>query len=176
MRYAALPLAVAALIATTECRADEVPPSGDAAIVAGAATIVLPLSVGSLFVAQGDTLHVRNAGVAIMEGGLVLAPFVAHAAVGEYRRGLAFSAVPATFAVGTATLLMFVPDTIDGGKLHIQYIFAATFIGAFLGSTIGIVDALLVGDRARDRSRAPRLSIAPIVSHGLVGISLGGTL
>ena len=51
MRYAALPLAVAALIVTTECRADDVPPSGDAAMVAGAATIVLPLSVGSLFVA-----------------------------------------------------------------------------------------------------------------------------
>ncbi len=176
MRFTALPLVTAALFVTMECRADDVAPSGDTALIAGATTIVLPLAVGSTFIAQGDTLHIRNLGVGIIEGGLVLAPFVAHAAVGEYRRGLAFSAIPATFAVGTATLLSFVPDTIDGGKLHIQYIFAATLIGAFLGATIGVVDAMLVGDRAADRARAPRLSLAPMISQHQVGIALGGSL
>ena len=176
MRFAVLPLTVAALLVTMRCRADESPPSGDTALMAGAATIVLPLAVGSTFVAQGDTLHVRNLGVGIAESGLVLAPFVAHAAVGEYRRGLAFSAVPATFAAGMTTLLLFVPDTIDGGKLHIQYIFAATLIGSFLGATIGVVDAILVGDRAAARPRVPRLALAPMVTQHHVGIALGGTL
>jgi hypothetical protein len=179
MRLLALPLVVAAVLATIECRADESPPpSTEAALLAGAASMVLPLAVGSTLVGQGDDLHVRNLGVGVAEGGLVLAPFIAHAVVGEPRRGLFFSAVPAAFALGTTALLLVVPDTIDGGALRIQYTFAALFIGASLGATIGVVDSLFADGRARDRAKsaAPKLTLFPTVVRGQFGFAVGGAL
>lgn len=185
MRLAVTPLVATASLCTslhaTPCRADE--PRSDVALLAGAATMTLPLVAGSTLIAQGDDLHVRNLGVGVAEGGLVLAPLVTHAVLGETRRGLAFAAVPAAFATGTATLLLFVPNTIDGGKLHIQYTFAALFIGSFLGATIGVVDGLYAGgravDRARDRTAAgdrTKLTVFPTFARDHVGIALGGWL
>jgi len=173
MRRIAFSLAslVCATFVTNECRADDT--STDYALFAGAATIVVPLSIGSALVANGADLHMENLGVGIMEGGLVLAPLVTHLVTGETKRGLAFSAVPAFFAAGTATLFAFVPDTIEGGKLHIQYTFAATFIGCFLGSTIGVVDGLFAPVRARDRAR---VTVLPMIGRGQTGLAIGGAL
>jgi hypothetical protein len=156
---------------TMECRADDT--NADYALLAGATTIVVPLSIGSALVANGQDLHVENLGVGIMEGGLVLAPLVTHLVTGETKRGLLFSAIPAFFAAGTATLYSFVPDTIEGGKLHIQYLFAASFIGCFLGSTIGIVDGLFAPARARERTS---VTLLPLIGRGQTGLAIGGVL
>lgn len=171
-------VAVAAMGVTGVCRADDGrEPNVEAALLAGGVTIVAPLSAGSALVANGTDLHVENVGLGIAEGGLVLAPFLAHLMVGETRRGLVFSAPPAVFALATATLIAFVPDTIEGGKLHIQYLFAASFIGALLGSTIGVVDAAFAPARARERAaHAPHVTFVPMLARGQLGLAIGGAL
>src|ERR1700729_2640881 len=103
MRSLALALALPVLLRAPSAHADE--PDGTLAAFAGAATNLAGFIVGGAVLATGHRYAVpNNAGWLSIQGGFVLAPFVAHGVVGEWGRGALFSAIPAAAFAGTVAL------------------------------------------------------------------------
>src|SRR5690242_4296177 len=60
------------------------------AILAGAATALIPLAIGSSLAAAGTTDGAKDVGLGIAGAGIALSPIVAHGVLGEWRRAMAF--------------------------------------------------------------------------------------
>ena len=164
----ALP-AAASILAPGPARADE--PDTTLALVAGAATNLVGMMVGSTVIATGNGGNgVVNAGWLTICGSFTLSPIVAHGVVGEWGRGLLFAGVPAAMTGGTVALFQIEPGTVNHGTLGQQRIMWGFVGAAFLASAAGIVDATLAAKRARP------LTIAPVVGTGRVGVEIGGAL
>jgi hypothetical protein len=172
---AALAAVLASLTSTAAMAADPEtpppPPKPDAVLagIVGSATAFVGFAVGATIMGQtGDNSPVAMAGWLTMEGGLALAPLTAHAVVGEWGRGLAFSALPMATTLGTIPIFLYNEGAVVHGTLPQQrwmYIFVCTDI---LASSIGVVDAVFAPKRA--------LHIAPMVGRGEYGLVLGGAL
>jgi hypothetical protein len=159
----------AVLGAASTARAD--PPDPTTGLVAGAAVLVASFTVGATFLAtaEGDN-GPSNAGWMIMQSGFALAPLAAHGVLGEWGRGLAFSALPTATTAGTLALFEAQPGTILHGSLPQQRFLWGLFGVGLASSVVGIVDATLA---------APRIgpvAIAPAIGPGHLGIELGGSL
>jgi hypothetical protein len=150
-------------------RADE--PDPGARFLVGASTLVLGLGVGGAIVAGANGNRTpTNAGWFTMESGFALAPMAAHAAGGEWVRGVVFSAPPAAAIGATAALFQYNPGTINTGTLVEQRWLWSFFCVGLLTGVAGVVDAALAGER----TGVP--AIALDIEKDRVGIDMRGSL
>ena len=159
----------ALLVAPSSSRAQT--PDPGAGFVAGASAFVAGFAIGGLLVATGSgSKATDNAGWFAMESGFALAPFAAHAVVGEWARGLAFSAPPAAVSGSTAALFAYDPATIESGTLVEQRWLWSFFCVGLVSGAVGVVDATFAGQRRA----IPAIALS--VAKGSVGIDLRGNL
>jgi hypothetical protein len=169
MRLPSVVALIAPLLVAVPAGAAEPDPA--LALLTGAATQVAGFIVGgTLLVTNHGHDEQANAGWLTVEGGFTLAPFAAHAVVGEWGRGAVFAALPAGALGGTAALFGVVPGVVESGTLEQQRVMWALFVGGLFASGAGVVDAVLVSARAR------RVTVAPTIGSGRVGLQIGGTL
>jgi hypothetical protein len=184
----ALALAITSLTATarpqdpaSEARTTAAEPPVEIAIVAGAVTGLVPMILGGIHTAaQSPTADgPRNVGLAVAGVGPVLAPVVAHVVLGEYRRAALFGALPAAAEIGTCIYLAAIPDSVFEGTKETRLGFALLYTADLLGGVIGLVDAMMVRERARlTRRRGPdllgRITVSPRAGAGHRGLVIGG--
>jgi hypothetical protein len=158
----------AAVLGTTPAHAEPDPAVG---FVAGTAVLLLGFTVGATVVAGANGSNgPTNAGWLIMESGFALAPWTAHAALGQWTRGLAFTAIPAATFGGTVGLVDYSPGTVLHGTLTEQRTLWGLFGVGLASGVIGVVDVTFAGPRPRS------VAIAPMVGAGEVGMQVGGSL
>ncbi len=176
---------------SAEARADEPFPKPDTerreeaedaafrAFAVGSVLAAVPFGVGSVMTTSSHEQSTQNAGVYTLQTGLFVAPFVSHAMVGEYKRGLLFSIAPAVGSGSMAVLLAMNPDAVSHASLETQRSYYFMIVASVLGGGVGVVDTLF--HPSREPSREPprtqgSLHIAPILSPGNYGLSVGGAL
>jgi hypothetical protein len=167
-----VPLAVTfgALVLATPSAA-HAEPDPAVGLVAGAAALLLGFTVGSMVVATANGSNTStNTGWLIMESGFVLAPWTAHAALGQWTRGLAFAALPAAATGGTLGLFDYSPGTVLHGTLVQQRILWGLFGGGLVSSVFGMLDVTF------GAPRTGTVAMAPMLGAGQVGLQLGGDL
>ncbi len=169
---------------TSVASADELPPDPRAttSLLVGAGVATVSFGAGmTLTGTSGDGL-VQNAGIVIAESGLTLAPFAAHGAAGEWKRGIFFSLPPLATEIGMLILIdQWGEKLVTLAPLGTQYLYSALFTGSVLFSAIGIVDAAFAGDRAAARAATDqhgpaRTWVAPMFDRNGGGIKVGGLL
>jgi hypothetical protein len=106
------------------------------------------VAAGGLLLTVDKDLDHKHAGLAIMDGGLVLAPLLSHAVAGEWLRGAVFSLPPALAALGMVVLLGAHPDAPVVGKHRTQFYYPGLITLSVVGGVVGVVDAALVDERA----------------------------
>ena len=176
------PRAASADESATTARDDD--DTGLIAFLTGAVTALVPVAVGATIADRGKDDGAKNVGLVVAGAGLALSPFTAHAAAGEWKRAVAFSAVPVASEIAISVLLAARPDAVYHGDKFTRSTFAILFSVDVFIAALGVVDASLAGDRAKDRaaarpakSAAPALRyLAPTVAGGGFGLTLGGTL
>jgi hypothetical protein len=159
--------ALALCLTSSHARAEE--PDGGLALIVGGASSLAGMVVGGAVMAMnhgGNLAH--SAGWLTIESGFTVAPFAAHAVVGEWGRGALFAAAPAAALAGTATLFGLVPGTVDQGSIEQQRLMWGLFVGAEVAAVVGVVDAALAPWRSKD------IVIAPSVGAGQAGVQIGG--
>lgn len=149
------------------------------AFAVGSVLSAVPFGIGTALTTSSHEQGTQNAGVYTLQSGLALAPFVSHAMVGEYRRGLYFSIAPVVGSASMMALLAINPDAVTHASLEVQRYYYFMVVASVLGGGIGVVDTLF--HPSREASREPRrtqrsLRIAPILSPGNYGLSVGGAL
>jgi hypothetical protein len=159
--------ALALCLAPTPASAEE--PDAGLAVIVGAASNLAGMVVGGTEMATShgkDT--VLNAGWLTIETGFTVAPFAAHAVVGEWGRGALFAVVPAAAVGGTATLFGTAPNVVDRGSIDQQRLMWCLFVAGQVVSIAGVIDAALAPWRSK------KIFLAPTVGAGRVGVQIGG--
>jgi hypothetical protein len=165
--------------------ASEPPPRAEPnvalALVAGAATALIPMALGvSHLAAQSPaTDGPRNVGFAVSGVGPALAPIVAHAVLGEYGRAALFGALPVAAEISLCAYVAAMPDSVFHGTMGSSLGFGLLYTADLLGAAVGMVDVMMARERARlERRRGPDLlggvTVAPRVGRDQAGIVLGG--
>ena len=150
------------------------------ALAAGGAVTFVSLGIGTMMIAQSDERGVRNTGLIGAQSGMVLAPLLAHAIVGETTRGVWFS-LPLLVPVAVNSVVAgFFPNVIRRAPAGIQYtVFIAATLSIF-GSTIGVLDAVRVGERkpkkASTSASTSSLTVVPMFGDGTTGALVTGNL
>jgi hypothetical protein len=158
----------ALVLATPSARAESDPGVG---LVAGTAVLLLGFTVGSTVVATADGSNTAtNNGWLIMESGFVLAPWTAHATLGQWTRGLAFAALPAATTGGTIGLFDYSAGTVLHGTIPQQRLLWGLFGAGLASSVVGMLEVTFA------RPRVGPVAVAPIVGGGQVGLQIGGGL
>ncbi len=163
------------------------PPRGDPpvtlALVAGMATAIVPLVLGALHTASAsvNTDGPRDVGYAVGGVGPVLAPIVAHAVLGEWKRAAFFGAIPLAGEVGVCALIAAQPDAVFHGTTLSRTSFAVFYSLDIFGAALGLVDVMMARERlgggaVRSAKGAPSFVLAPSVGRGHAGLVLGGSL
>lgn len=147
-------------------------PNVGAALLAGMATSLIPLTFGGVLASSGTENPEKNAGLLLAGAGFALAPLVSHAVLHEWKRGLLFSLLPAASEAATAALLSARTDAVFQGTTLSRTTFALLFSIDVFGSAIGLVDVMMAKDRARGRG----ILFAPTLSRSQIGFTLGGPL
>ena len=160
-------------------RREEAEDAAFRAFAVGSLLSAVPFAIGTVVTTSSHEQATQNAGVYTLQGGLALAPFVSHAMLGEYRRGLLFTIAPAIGSGSMMTLLAIHPDAVTHASLEVQRYYYFMVVASVLGGGIGVVDTLF--SPSREPARVfPRtqgsLRIAPILSPGNYGLSVGGAL
>jgi hypothetical protein len=184
-----LPLAVAAAPGSA---AAETPDPSDLpradppvtlALVAGAATAVIPLVLGAVHTASArmGTNGDRDIGYAVGGVGPALAPIVAHAVLGEWTRAAAFGAAPVAGEIAVCALVATKPTAIFNGTTLSRTGFALFYTLDIFGAAVGLFDVMMAHDRAgtgalRSAKRPLSIALAPSVGRDHVALVLGGSL
>jgi hypothetical protein len=165
---------------------DEELPRPLLAMAAGAAASFVSLTAGVMVVARSEDRGTKNLGLLGAQTGLCLSPIIAHALVGELKRGAFFALFPLVAELGTATVMAFVPNVITRASAPIQYTTFMLITASVFASTLGVLDAVRVGERrparAADRPTATKvsvlrgLSISASFDRELTGAFVGGSL
>lgn len=171
-------LLATALPARTAAADTGEPPVG-VALAAGAASALLPMTLGAMHTANAPVraYGLRNVGYIVAGAGLVLAPIVSHVIVGEYKRAAAFGALPVAAQIAMTTLVAVKPDAIFSGNMGSRAAFGLTFAASAFNTAFALVDVALAGERAR-ASAAPKagsIGVAPMIGGGQIGMVAGGT-
>ena len=147
------------------------------ALAAGGGVQLLSLGTGAVMVARGSDRSIKNAGFLGAQVGMVFAPLAAHAVVGETGRGLWFS-LPLLVPVATTSVTMaLAPNLIKRADAGVQYVSYLSFMLSIVGGTIGVLDAVRVGERRKPAdTRAGSFSVTPLFGNGLAGALLSGSL
>ena len=155
-------------LAAAPARADPEPVVG---LVAGAGVMLLGFAVGGTVVATAEGSNMTtNAGWLIMQSGFALAPWTAHAALGQWARGLAFTALPAATVGGAAGLFDYAPDAVLHGSLVQQRVLWGLFGVGLVSSVLGVLDVTFANPHVGS------IAIAPIVAARELGVQVGGNL
>jgi hypothetical protein len=163
--------AAALLLFPSTSRAEKPAADRGAALVTGAAVFVVGFAVGGMLVATArDDRQLANAGWLTMESSFALAPLASHAMVGEWGRGLAWTAAPAAMVGGTGALFAYDPGTIAGGSLVEQRWLWSFFSLGLASGTAGLLDVLWSGRRSAS------VSITPSVGAGHFSLDIQGEL
>ncbi|MEA2701093.1 MAG: hypothetical protein QOI66_5364 [Myxococcales bacterium] len=142
-----LVLALGLCLGVGSARADETAPAPPQRLwgpVAGSLTALVPLMVGSVFVAQDDRRDLQRDGIYIMTAGFAAAPWVAHGVDRRWKRAAVFGLV--SLATSAATLAMmeardpFDPDLVNRRRLP----FGLLLTSAFSAATVGVIDSFIV--------------------------------
>lgn len=152
------------------------------AVVSGAVTALVPMVLGVMHIAaQSPTADgPRNVGFAVSGVGPALAPIVAHAVLGEWKRAAVFGAAPVAAEIGICAYVAAMPDSVFHGTKGSRTGFGLLYTAELLTSAVGLVDVMMARERARLDRRGPHilggLRVMPSVGPGHAGIVLGGTL
>lgn len=142
-------------------------PSGTAAFVTGAATLLAGFAVGgTLVAASGKDAASNEAGWLTIETGFILAPLTSHAAVGEWGRGFAFATMPTATTLGSIPVFLASKDAVENGVILQQEAMWWCFMGGLLTSIAGVIDATFAPGRA--------LRVAPVVGPHSARLMVGG--
>ena len=145
------------------------------ALLAGGGVTFVSLATGGLMIGRGQHEFVKNAGLLGAQSGMVLAPFVAHAVVGETKRGVWFS-LPLLVPVATNSVLTgLYPSIIKRAPAGIQYATFIAFTLSIVGGTFGVLDAVRVNER-RPKRAASSFSIVPLLGDNTAGAMVSGSL
>jgi hypothetical protein len=145
------------------------------ALLAGGAVTFVSLATGGLMIGLSDNELVKNGGLLGSQAGMALAPFVAHAVVGETKRGVWWS-LPLLAPLATNGVLTgLYPSIIKHAPAGIQYATFISFTISIVGGTLGVLDAVRVGER-RPKKSAASWSVVPIVGEGTAGAMFSWSL
>jgi hypothetical protein len=172
---AAIIVAALALHPATAAAEEEPDNGAAAALAAGAGITFVSLGVGATMIGRGQNELVKNGGILGAQSGMVLAPFVSHAIVGESMRGVWFS-LPLLVPLGVnGTLTALYPSIIKHAAAGIQYMTFISFTLSVFGAGFGVLDAVRVSER-KPKPKRDELSIVPIFGDGLAGAMVSGSL
>jgi len=162
-------------------RREETEDAAFRAFAVGSLLSAVPFAIGTAVTSSSHEQSTQNAGVYTLQGGLALAPLVSHVMLGEYKRGLLFSIAPVIGSGSMITLLEIHPDAVTHASLEVQRYYYFMVVASVLGGGIGVLDTLFQPSREALRERSSSraqgsLHIAPILSPGNYGLSLGGAL
>lgn len=150
------------------------------ALLAGAGVTFASLTTGGIMITRGEHEFVKNGGLLGAQSGMILAPFVAHAVVGEVKRGIWFSLPLFVPIISNSIFTGLFPSIIKRAPAGVQY---ATWTGAtlsILGGTLGVLDAVRVNERRPKThgsgATTSSLSLVPIFGDGTTGAVLSGSL
>jgi hypothetical protein len=142
----------------------------------GIGMAMLSLGVGGGILALHDDSHLgKHAGAHIIAFGVALSPLVSHLIAHEWKRGLAFSALPIALAITSAALLeSFSDDLLDNGAPPPRVAYGTCLAVEVLAASVGIIDSLMA--RQRHHRRPNNLALLPSVNRNQFGLILGGSL
>ena len=144
------------------------------ALAIGIAIDAVSFAVGAATLGNDELAGDRaRAGWLTCSAGFAVAPFVAHAIMGQWLRGAAFSAVPLASVVGNAFVLG-ANSNVDQMPLNPdqRLVYAFTTAG-LLGSFIGLLDVVLYKP---SKPRVVRWAhVAPSISRAGGGFVVGGS-
>ncbi len=171
-RTKAISVLCASLLWPSEAVAE---PDAARSIGVGAAVEVATFVSGVALLGASDNAT-GKAGWLAIGGGLTLAPLLAHAVSGEWKRGFLFSAIPAACWLGTSA---FIGQTnrIDSVPLREQRVYWAFFSVGLAASVVGVIDAAFVetrNEKGRDGAIASAPKVIPSVSANFGGVSIVG--
>jgi hypothetical protein len=166
-RLASVAVLVAAGSLASPARASGPDPA--AAIAVGAATVLAGFAVGGTFIAaSAGSARRTEAGWFVMEGGLSMAPLLAHGAVGEWGRGGLFAAVPTATTLASVPVFLVNGAAVEQGSVGQQRTLWSLFCGSLAASMAGILDAAFAPGRA--------VHVLPILGAGNAGLLVAGAL
>jgi hypothetical protein len=138
----------------------------------GSATAFVPFATGVTLMVTSSHRAATLGGLFLGEAGLIAAPFVGHAVVGEWKRGLRFAAYPALGAALLGGLALARPSIVSSSlSTPLQYAFVFALGESIFSSALGVCD--VTGATAR-RSKALELHLVPYAAHTNAGVSLAG--
>jgi len=106
-----------------------------------------------------DNLRLKHAGLAVLDTGMVVAPLLSHALVGEWARGAYFSLVPLAGGIGMLTLLSISPVSPVKSKHGNHKIYPIPLSISILGGGLGVLDTALLGGRMPNSNTATDLAL-----------------
>ena len=144
-------------------------PSVAWSVISGLVTALVPMAIGGSLMPSTD-IATRQTGIYVIQSGLALSPFVAHAVAGEWGRGAVFS-VPGIAAIGgMAGIFAAAPDVTAQGDPDSRVPFAISFSFSLVGAAAGIIDTFLAGERWNKH----HLVLSPALGQKQAGLTLGG--
>ncbi len=180
MRLTGVVLLIALGAARVGAEEGDAVPAAKATAIGGVLTALAPAVVSSALLSTSDSAQTKTAAIHLVEWGLAVAPMVAHGTPREWKRGLAFSAVPVASAIAMSLLIGIRPITFtEGTKKDIQYAFAGLLSVSILSSGVGLIDGIMGIERAKrlvKTSNAHALWIGPVIGSERAMISVGGNL
>jgi hypothetical protein len=170
--------ASAALVGHLDATEPAFRPNVRAAMAVGLFTMLVPGIIGGTRTALGVSDGDKTAGLLVASGGFALAPIFSHMITHEWERAAQFGILPVlTTAVGTAYISQ-QPHAVYHGDMGTRTAFGILLGLGLIGAVVGVFDASLAAERARDRTkpRHARFFVAPGVSAEGGMLTLGGDL
>jgi hypothetical protein len=139
----------------------------------GCGLMLASMAVGGGVAAGLDTERSRKTGMEILAGGLALAPLASHLVAGEWKRAAFFGGISLGLAAFTTVAVERTSAVVEGPSYVSRIPFGIAVASQVVFSTIGLIDSMMAGERARGRQR---LALVPLVADGNLGLALGGAL
>lgn len=174
-------VACAAALTSGVARADEPEevraPVGTALLVGGAISAV-SVATGATMTVQSTAAGDKTQGVYVMGAGLSLAPFAAHAVLGEWLRGGLLALAPLATSTAMGTLVAVKPEVMVNSDIPSRRWFIGLYAATFALSAIATFDVVLGEKRKADRLHEERpraFHVVPLLGQ-VTGLGLEGEL
>lgn len=153
-------------------------PNVRAALAVGLITMLVPGFVGGTRTALGATDGDKTAGLLVVSGGFALAPIFSHMITHEWERAAQFGTLPLLTTVTATAYISQEPHAVYQGDMGTRTAFGIMLGLGLIGAVVGVVDASLAAERARDRAKSQhsRFFVAPAAGPDGGMLTLGGTL
>jgi hypothetical protein len=154
-------------------RPESQPSDADAirAFATGVAIAGASLAAGGAVFANNRSQTVRVDAIYLADGGLTLAPFVAHAMASGWKDGLTAALPTAASSAAMVGFLTYEPHAVNRGEVLSQYTFSILLAASVFSSIFEVTRVLPL-----QPSESQRVSIAPSVGPREFGLRVGGRL